>query len=262
MKHSQQCRLGFTLVEVLVVCVLIGVLVTILIVAVGAIRTHAMVTTTQETVNILAEGVEAFKQSTGDYPLAVPDDAWGGETTWDACAAGSPWQTYFVEKSAAPNQDMPDYNWTANPTNIHMLVFQLEQIPDAASIITRIRQTHDTEVQKSVNGAGWDDHDTWCEIAHPLEGEGGYRQVYQAVDAWGTPLRYWTSDTLTWARNDTNHTEWAPEIQTYLTEKLEAANWGFFIEAAGPDKEFGWSDGAPGTFNLDAVEDNVYSIGN
>ena len=100
---------------------------------------------------------------------------------------------------------------------------------------------------------------------------------YEPVDAWGQPLRYVSADTLKWAKVDISpaksvwdgdgndgNTEWP--IQELLATKLQDANWSFFIESGGPDKQLGWSEPPPdlsnpgGTLDPQQVKDNVYSI--
>lgn len=74
--RNRNNRSAFTLVELMVVILIIGVLVGVLVPAVSAVRTQAKVTATKAIHQNLATALEAFKASQkvgGSYPPSTPD---------------------------------------------------------------------------------------------------------------------------------------------------------------------------------------------
>lgn len=66
-------RVGFSLIELMVVISIIAVLVGLLMVALGKVRQSASVTKTQNTLNQFAAACDQFEQVYGRYPGAVPE---------------------------------------------------------------------------------------------------------------------------------------------------------------------------------------------
>jgi prepilin-type N-terminal cleavage/methylation domain-containing protein len=277
---------GFTMIEILVAISIVMILATITIVMVKGVDTKAKNTTVQTQIKTLADAVEAFKQETGKFPLAVPYDAW---PTWDNAGADS--FTLKMEWSANGNQKMkwtnyfghtagnpyPNFTWEGNssqtdntkprPTNIQMLTFQLDQVPASAKILTQIRNQADQSQQVKFVPDATNKTDSWkiasdfCQIAHPLDTTANLRRkTFQPLDPWGTPLRFWTGDILKWAKlNAGSKTPWEDDVRTLLSEKLQKANWGYIIESAGPDRYFGWYGAQDIAVNQQRAEDNIYS---
>jgi len=249
-------RYGFTIIEIVVVAAILALLVAIVLKVAPAMIQTSRASRTKQTIRMVTESIEAFKQSAGCYPLAVPQDAWND---WDVFTAGvnwnGTWTDYFANASGHPAYAGFDGN---TPTNIHMLVFQLEQVPESNAILQRIKDSVklDTQKKPDTNDVFWDRASEPCELMHPLGGPA--RTVYQVQDAWGTPLRYWSSDTLNWAKT----AGWNSDIQTLLAERLERANWGFFIESAGNDRSFGWWRRGPAAEHApdQHTADNIYSV--
>ncbi len=251
---------GFTMVEIMVAVGIVVVLATILIVLVAGMDAKAKTTRTTSEMKLLSEAIGAFKSSTGYYPLAVPDDAWGNWATFTTkmnWTTNPKWTDYFQNNGGIPN-----FTWETgtNPTNIHMLIFQLTQVPESNAIIERMKQSYGAADQKKLDLASgteeWKKTSDDCQLNHPLDDQ--LRKVYQPMDAWGTPLRYWTAGTLEWSKTTGS---WNTEIQNLLAAKIQQANWGFYLESAGPDRRFGWWGQQASPFNAKDANDNVYSVG-
>ena len=145
MKISHNKTRGFTMIEIMVAIGVIVVLAAILITLVSGMNEKSKATSTQARMMMLGEAVEAFKQATGRYPLCVPEDAWTLDWVDDGFAETMKydtdrhrWTDYFVNAGG-----MPSSNWntaTLRPTNIQMLTFQLEQVPESNSILERLKQ--------------------------------------------------------------------------------------------------------------------------
>ncbi len=257
---------AFTMIEIMVAVGILVVLATITVVLVGGVDTKAKTSHTQAQIKLLANAVTEFKATTGYFPLAVPEDAWTGN--WDQANSfagimkfNARWRDYF-----RPGTDnRPDYTWdgAGKPTSIHMLVFQLEKIPESAKVLSQLKSTYLVETQQSFDGSGG--KEAWtkqvgnpCKMGHPLDNN--LREVYQPQDAWGTPLRFWTGDVLAWGRQ-AGWTNGTNGVLPLLSRQLQQANWGFFIESAGKNRKFGWWGDHAANLNAQDVEDNIYSSG-
>jgi len=274
---------GFTLIEIMVAIAVLALLATIAISFVGSLDTKSKITKTQAQIKLLAEAVTAFKNANNYFPLAVPEDAWGRNWNDDTHADEyinvmewrSHWRNFFRD-----DDNNPQFTWDGNndvtknpiPSNIHVLAFQLEQNPESRKIFEQIKSNYSVKTPKAFkpNGANekWQTfNDVNCRLAHPLDpapnpaNPDTYRQVYQVQDAWGTPLRFWTRNTLDWAKKQgwDGSPDTGNQIQQLLSKKLQEANWGFFIESAGKDGKFGWWGNSTATYTAQAVEDNIYS---
>ncbi|NLE29344.1 MAG: prepilin-type N-terminal cleavage/methylation domain-containing protein [Phycisphaerae bacterium] len=267
MKISQNKTRGFTMIEIMVAIGVVVVLAAILITLVSGMNEKSKATSTQARMMMLGEAVEAFKQATGRYPLCVPEDAWGASWTtfvspnymkWDNTKHD--WEDYFVESINEPNWDPS----TFRPTNIQMLTFQLEQVPESNSILERLKQSSGQIQQMQFSTPSgtetWTKADDDCEINTPLN-PNETRVAFQPVDAWGTPLRFWTGDILPWAKRG-GGASWDDTVLQLLSDRLQKANWGFFIESAGKDGRFGWwAQPVTATnpeLNAQEAEDNLY----
>ncbi len=275
---------SFTLVEIMVALAILLVVAVIMIFAVTGLTDKSRVSITQSRMRLLAEAITAFKSTTGYFPLAVPEDAWTSARDWDHIDPTPPydgddfaavmyghenvarWHTYFVPNTAT---NTPRHNWVnVNPTNIQMLAFQLEQVPEASKIFDQLKEKNAVAVQKALDPPGtpavekWIDAPDSCRLYHPLDpATADPRQVYQAQDAWGLPLRFWTGDVLKWAKNNTaaSKNAWDTNVLNLLSTKLQQANWGFFIESVGKNGRFGWWGASGATLNTRQAADNIYS---
>jgi len=274
MKISQNKTRGFTMIEIMVAIGVVVVLAAILITLVSGMNEKSKATSTQARMMMLGEAVEAFKQATGRYPLCVPEDAWGTDWNDDDGFAETMkydtdrhrWTDYFVDDGSSNHN--PRFSWDTTttdptkiyPTNIQMLTFQLEQVPESNSILERLKQSSGQIQQMqfdSSEGENWVRADSDCRIYTPLN-DNQTRIAFQPVDAWGTPLRFWTGDILTWAKG----ASWDDTVLQLLSDRLQKANWGFFIESAGKDGRFGWwAQPVTATnpeLNAQEAEDNLY----
>jgi prepilin-type N-terminal cleavage/methylation domain-containing protein len=259
-------RRSFTLVEILVAVAIIAILVAMTMKIASGVFQRAKIDQTRRTMSLLAEAVNAFHDATSYYPLAVPEDAWGdwanfdSTMKWDGTTRN--WKNYFIKDTS----NEPDHTWPGSPagarpepTNIHMLVFQLEQVPESDTILNQLKKARRVDMQQAFGTAG----EQWlnatggpCELVNPL---GDTRKVYQPQDGWGTPLRYWSADINGWAGRTTGGA-WLPAVQQHLKGVLTRANWGFFIESAGLDGKFGWWGSSSSTFTSQQTEDSLYSF--
>jgi type II secretory pathway pseudopilin PulG len=275
-KYMKKPVRAFTAVEILIAISILMILISIVFVMLKGVDTKTKITKVQMQTKTLGDAVDAFKQATGKYPLAVPYDAWASDTNWNAFTSTTimkwttTWRNYFKD---ADSNSRPDFKWGSNdnpdkdpkPTDIQMLTFQLDQVPSSAKVLTQIRNQANQDQQVEFVPDTKNKTDSWeitsefCEIAHPLDGDNVYRKTFQPLDPWGTPLRFWTGDILKWAKEDTAKTKWSESVRTLLSEKLQKANWGFIIESAGPDRYFGWYGATSIEVKTDREADNIYS---
>jgi general secretion pathway protein G len=89
LKHEREC--GFTLVELMVVIVILGLLATIVVINVMPAMDRAAATTARTNIAQIEEGLKLYKLSNGRYPTAeeglaaltpgtidrLPNDPWG-----------------------------------------------------------------------------------------------------------------------------------------------------------------------------------------
>ena len=262
-KENHQLK-AFTLVELMVAIAVLVILVAAILKLVSGVSEKAKVTKTQSEIKVLSDAAEAFKQSSGYYPMSVPYDAWVNSSVWQNFANTIEWngnngqpdyKSYF-EPDLAEGDYRPEFAWSDTPTNIHMLTFQMIQVSQSNSVIEQLKQNHKVDKQKSFSPSPekWIEQDTVCKLMHPLDGR--WHPVYQPQDAWGTPLRYWSGKIGDWAKAR----NWNSNIQALLSDKLQENNWGFFIESAGPDKHFGWwgEQGAWTSSSEQQIQDNIY----
>lgn len=67
-RRTRQCRQGFTLLELLIVIMIIGILLAILVPAISNVRTNARVAQVRTEINGLEGALNDFKVKFGDYP--------------------------------------------------------------------------------------------------------------------------------------------------------------------------------------------------
>ncbi len=266
-KSVIMCKRSFTLVEMFIVVAILVVLVTVLMKVASGIRESSRITDTQTRITILEDAVNAFREARGYLPLSVPYDAWLGkwydfvkEVDWDGDADGDgdgvkigDWKDYFFEDPGSG----PEYSWVSSnptrPTNIHMLIFQLIQVPESKSVIERFKQTYKIEYQVSFKSTGgkesWLKERNPCKLTHPLDNR--LREVYQPQDPWGMPFRYWTKDVLDkwWGYS-------SGDIYNYFDKHCQG---GFFIESAGVDSKFGWWVDSSAHYNSENAADNLFA---
>jgi len=257
-----------TLIEVMVAVAIILILAAVITKVSTALYRQAKTAKSGQIMLIVSDAVEAFKQQTGYLPLAVPYDAWDevDADRWrhfvDNESWNGPkplWTDYFTDSVPATVQGRPVFNWTTPttyPTNADMLAYQLAQVPEAARILDQLSSVSKVEKYRAFDAAGgeaWPEQPTPCQFTNPLSANTD--NATQLQDAWGTPLRYWTAETIGWAKVQ----GWDASVQNLIADKVRGANWGFYIESAGVDRKFGWWGAAGSTVDDRYAKDNMYS---
>jgi prepilin-type N-terminal cleavage/methylation domain-containing protein len=113
MKNVQRRARGFTIVELLIVIVVIGILAAITIVAYNGIQTRARDTIRIHDVKSLQSTVEAYYATNGSYPLPA-----GGSMVWTGnCSNFGTKSTYITNVSDILATQPLDPKWPAPTTS-------------------------------------------------------------------------------------------------------------------------------------------------
>ncbi|OVE76174.1 hypothetical protein BVX97_01935 [bacterium E08(2017)] len=112
-------KAGFTLVEILLVMVIIGVLAGVVVVSFGGRSTEARINATRSSISAVCLAIDAYEIEVGKYPSSlqdltvsidgrppyikggVPVDSWGNTMTLDNAGTGN-----YLVKSAGPDGQM------------------------------------------------------------------------------------------------------------------------------------------------------------
>jgi prepilin-type N-terminal cleavage/methylation domain-containing protein len=143
---------GFTLIELMIVCVVMGILIMIAIVNYASMQNRARITQVRETMHIVQLAAEEFStRNNGSYPQnAASTTADGGLTL----------------NGLLPGGGLPENPFTVAPTNLDW-TNALGSVPvtDAAGGVS-------FNVTQSVAGGTWDTYDIvgTSEVGAPLNG--------------------------------------------------------------------------------------------
>ena len=102
MSMRRTCRGGFTLVEVLLVVVILGILASVVVVSVGGKQKGAMIKATRASIAAICTAIDLYEVDTGKYPSSLQSLISGsGEPNWNGpyLKGGMPvdaWGTPFV----------------------------------------------------------------------------------------------------------------------------------------------------------------------
>jgi len=100
-KHKRACRAGFTLVEVLLVVVILGILASVVVVSVGGKQKGAMIKATRASISAICTAIDLYEVDTGKYPSSLQSlISSSGEPNWNGpyLKGGmpvDPWGTAF-----------------------------------------------------------------------------------------------------------------------------------------------------------------------
>jgi type II secretion system protein G len=111
MKKRGQNKLGFTIVELLIVIVVLGILVSITVVALGSVQLQARDSSRTAEVNGLMKALEQYKIDNGMYPSVGSDNT--GYAVSLLAAALVP--TYMQSIPADPNTSLMNYQYVRGP---------------------------------------------------------------------------------------------------------------------------------------------------
>src|SRR4051794_11375297 len=84
---TRKSQAGFTLIELLIVITVLGILSTIVVVAVGSTRKDSVASSCKTNFRSIELSAEAVQSKTGNYPLVVGTPAWTNQTTVDTAFA-------------------------------------------------------------------------------------------------------------------------------------------------------------------------------
>ncbi len=139
--NRQQSRAGFTLIEILVVTVIIGVLASVVMVSFVSSSEHTRDARRKKDLAALQAALEVYKLNTGAYP---EHSLCNSSATWPGCR--TPWipgldEDYISELPVDPrqnaltfigNSDEPEYTYNyvqISDTSYHLLT-RLENVDD------------------------------------------------------------------------------------------------------------------------------------
>ncbi len=208
---TRRGRLAFTLVELMVVIVIIGILIAILVPAVGAIRRVAKETTTRGTIGAIETGLETFKAESkigGSYPPSSSDRndelvkspydnttlriSGAGLLVWALSGAdllGTPGFSTFVAGSS---------NWAYDTGTDNQEAYQIDA--NGEPVYTRYGPYIDTSKVKtsqnnSTGGAVSFEIPAETKARQTLGLAAVDRQYPMYLDGFGYPMLYWRADT-------------------------------------------------------------------
>jgi prepilin-type N-terminal cleavage/methylation domain-containing protein len=112
MKHTKHFHPGFTIVELLVVIVVIGVLASITIVAYNGVQQRAQVASTQSKINQYEKQLEIHIATSGVSPNMVFDGGWENDYIWSPKPTGV---TLTGDRSTVEKRS-GSYSWRVDST--------------------------------------------------------------------------------------------------------------------------------------------------
>lgn len=118
-RHKQQT--GFTIVELLIVIVVIGILAAIVIVAYSGVQDKARYSAMQSDLNSLNKAIQLYYVDNGAYPFS---GATGGNVTGATINIPGLIPTYITKSPTIPNDGLNGYYayiWSANGANYKLV---------------------------------------------------------------------------------------------------------------------------------------------
>ncbi len=115
---------GFTLIELLVVVIIIGILATLMIVALNAARARARDAQRKTQLNQLATGLEMYYNDKGIYPIGTVTISGTSQLTGNGFGAGSP--VYVGSFTVPSGGNIDAYNYQSSDGSTYTLTTDLE----------------------------------------------------------------------------------------------------------------------------------------
>ncbi|OGV61417.1 MAG: type II secretion system protein GspG [Lentisphaerae bacterium RIFOXYA12_FULL_48_11] len=107
-KNRRLCRAGFTLVEVLLVVVILGILASVVVVSVGGKQKGAMIKATRASISAICTAIDLYEVDTGKYPSSLQSlISSAGEPNWNGpyLKGGMPVDAWGTSFSYTPKGD-------------------------------------------------------------------------------------------------------------------------------------------------------------
>lgn len=107
-KKGRACCSGFTLVEVLLVVVILGILASVVVVSVGGKQKGAMIKATRASISAICTAIDLYEVDTGKYPSSLQSlISSGGEPNWNGpyLKGGLPVDAWGTAFSYTPKGD-------------------------------------------------------------------------------------------------------------------------------------------------------------
>lgn len=146
-KNKQQA--GFTIVELLIVIVIIGILAAITIVAYNGIQERGRYSAMQQDINSLNKAIQLYYADNGNYPYS---GATGGNVSGTTLAIPGLIPTYIAKAPTMPNDGIGGYYayiWSTNGAN-----YKIVRLVPTGTPLPSVEQSNPNP-DTARSGRGW-----------------------------------------------------------------------------------------------------------